>query len=172
MMDKTNGPAFVRKTRILEPGQCDGRLSVKQRSAQLPLQRTDGGGERGLRDAAAAGRAGETELLAQGQEVMDLLHLHWSRLPFADRRADCSAGRVCSMLSLSQAGRLVLGSDLNRSESSWGAPDPSPVSGPMSASSPFGRSRRPPRPVRCPPCLRQRPSWCLASEPRDVRIAD
>jgi hypothetical protein len=37
-------------------------------------------------------------------------------------RADGSAGRSCSMLSLSQAGRLVLGSDLNRSESSWDAP--------------------------------------------------
>src|SRR5215469_16144568 len=95
---------------VPEPCQCDGRLSVKQRSAQLPLQRADGGGERGLRDAAATGCAGETELLAQGQEVMDLRHLHWSRLPFADRRADGSAGRLCSMLSLSQADRLVLGS--------------------------------------------------------------
>ena len=68
---------------------------------------------------------------------MDLLHLHWSRLPLADRRADGSAGRFCSMLSLSQADRLVLGSDLNRPESSWGAAGPSPASGPMSASSPL-----------------------------------
>ena len=29
-----------------------------------------------------AGRAGETELLAQRQEVMDLLHLHWVALRF------------------------------------------------------------------------------------------
>jgi hypothetical protein len=50
---------------------------------------------------------------------MDLLHLHWSRLPLADRRADGSAGRFCSMLSLSQADRLVLGSDLNRSGSGF-----------------------------------------------------
>src|SRR5262249_15536601 len=100
------------------------------------------------------------------------LHLHWSRLPFADRRADGSAGRFCSMLSLSQPDRVVLGSDLNRSESSWGAPGPSPVSGPVSAPSPFGRSHRHLRPVRCPLCLRQRPSWRLALEPRDVRSAD
>jgi hypothetical protein len=30
-----------------------------------------------LRDAAAAGCAGEIELLAQRQEVIDLLHLQW-----------------------------------------------------------------------------------------------
>jgi hypothetical protein len=36
-----------------------------------------------LRDAAAAGCAGEIELLAQRQEVTDLLHLHGYRLPFA-----------------------------------------------------------------------------------------
>src|SRR5215510_9260355 len=60
-----------------EPCQGDRRLSVKQRSAQIPLQRADGGGQRGLRDAAAAGCAGEAELLAQRQEVTDLVHLHW-----------------------------------------------------------------------------------------------
>src|SRR5262249_36509757 len=60
--------------------QCDRRLAVKQRSTQLPLQRADGGGQRGLRDAAAAGCAGEIELLAQRQEVTDLVHLHGYRL--------------------------------------------------------------------------------------------
>ena len=39
-----------------------------------------------MRDAAAAGCAGEIELLAQRQEVTDLLHLHGYRLPFAE---DC-----------------------------------------------------------------------------------
>src|SRR5262249_51354795 len=57
--------------------QGDRRLSVKQRSAKIPLQRADGGGQRGLRDAAAAGCAGEAELFAQRQEVTDLVHLHW-----------------------------------------------------------------------------------------------
>src|SRR5262245_32945998 len=60
-----------------EPCQGDRRLSVKQRSAKIPLQRADGGGQRGLRDAAAAGCAGEAELFAQRQEVTDLVHLHW-----------------------------------------------------------------------------------------------
>src|SRR5262245_6620066 len=60
-----------------EPCQGDRRLSVKQRSAKIPLQCADGGGQRGLRDAAAAGCAGEAELLAQRQEVTDLVHLHW-----------------------------------------------------------------------------------------------
>src|SRR5262249_11125208 len=61
-----------------EPCQGDRRLSVKERSAEIPLQRADGGGQRGLRDTAAAGCAGEIELLAQRQEVTDLVHLHWS----------------------------------------------------------------------------------------------
>src|SRR5262249_5772608 len=60
-----------------EPCQGDRRLSVKQRPAKIPLQRADGGGQRGLRDAAAAGCAGEVELLAQRQEVTDLVRLHW-----------------------------------------------------------------------------------------------
>src|SRR5262249_804558 len=60
-----------------EPCQGDRRLSLKQRPAKIPLQRADGGGQRGLRDAAAAGCAGEVELLAQRQEVTDLVHLHW-----------------------------------------------------------------------------------------------
>src|SRR5262249_59444098 len=69
-----------------EPCQGDRRLSVKQRSAELPLQHADGGGQRGLRDAAAAGCAGEIELLAQRPKVTDLLHLHGYRLPFAEGR--------------------------------------------------------------------------------------
>src|SRR5262249_56047857 len=60
-----------------EPCQGDRRLSAKERSAKIPLQRADGGGQRGLRDAAAAGCAGEAELFAQRQEVTDLVQLHW-----------------------------------------------------------------------------------------------
>src|ERR1700741_1616752 len=64
-----------------EPRQRDRRLALKQRAAQLPLQRADGAGQRGLRDAAAAGGAGETELLAQRQEGMTLLDLPRISLP-------------------------------------------------------------------------------------------
>ena len=67
--------------RARKPCQGDRRLSVKQRSAQLPLQRPDGGGQRGLRDAAAAGCAGEIELFAQRQKVTDLVHLQWLSSP-------------------------------------------------------------------------------------------
>jgi hypothetical protein len=62
------------------PCQGDRRLSVKQRS-QLPLQRPDGGGQRRLRDAAAAGCAGEIELFAQRYKVTDLVHLQWLSSP-------------------------------------------------------------------------------------------
>jgi len=44
-----------------------------------------------------------------------------SAAPPTYHRADGSAGRFCSMLSLSQADWPVLGADLNRSESSWDA---------------------------------------------------
>ena len=67
-----------------ESRQGDRRLSLKQRTTEFPLQGADGGGQRGLRDAAAAGCAGEIELLAQRQEVTDLLHLHNDGLPFAE----------------------------------------------------------------------------------------
>src|SRR5262249_59438932 len=53
-----------------------------------------GGGQRGLRDPAAAGCAGEVELLAQRQEVVDLLHLHDYRLPFAEARKRHSPGHL------------------------------------------------------------------------------
>jgi hypothetical protein len=56
--------------------QGDRRLSLKQRSAKLPLERDDGVGQRRLRDAAAGGCAAEVELLAQRYEVLDLLHFH------------------------------------------------------------------------------------------------
>src|SRR5262249_56187472 len=68
-----------------ESRQRDRRLAIKQRAAQLSLQRADGAGQRGLRDAAAAGGAGETEFLAQRQEVMHLLHLQWCWPPRSAR---------------------------------------------------------------------------------------
>jgi hypothetical protein len=51
-------------------------LALKQRPAQFALQGADGVGQRGLRDPAALGGTGEVALLAQGQEVADLVHLH------------------------------------------------------------------------------------------------
>src|SRR5262249_163564 len=70
-----------------ESRQRDRRLARKQRAAQLPLQRADGAGQRGLRDAATPGGAGETELLAQRQEVLHLLHLQWCCPPRWARRS-------------------------------------------------------------------------------------
>jgi hypothetical protein len=83
---------------------------VKERSAEIPLQRADGGGQRGLRDAAAAGCAGEIELLAQRQEVTDLVHLHWfiasrslssASATHADHRAEAPMAPVLLLASLS-----------------------------------------------------------------------
>src|SRR5262249_24682564 len=57
---------------------AQGHAALSRRTRGLAtegtLQRADGGGQRGLRDAAAAGCAGEIEFLAQRQEVTDLLH--------------------------------------------------------------------------------------------------
>ena len=60
-----------------ESRQGDRGLSLKQRPTEFPLQGADGRGQRGLGDAASPGGGGEIELLAQGEKVTDLLHLHW-----------------------------------------------------------------------------------------------
>jgi hypothetical protein len=62
--------------RVAEHGERDRRPALKQCAAELPLERDDGVGQRGLRDAAASGRSREIALLTERQEVTDLLHLH------------------------------------------------------------------------------------------------
>src|SRR5262249_35977277 len=59
-----------------ERGEGDERLALKKCAAQLTLQRYDGVGQRGLGDAAAPSRSREIALLAERQEVADLVHLH------------------------------------------------------------------------------------------------
>src|SRR5262249_52591172 len=67
--------------RAAERGERNRRPAVKQHPAELALQRADGVRQRGLRHAAAFGREGEALLLAQCQEITDLVHLHGSIWP-------------------------------------------------------------------------------------------
>ena len=69
-------PGQIGLHRIAEHGERDRRLALKERSAQFAFQCDDPVGQRGLGNAAAPGRAGKIALLAQGQEVADLVHLH------------------------------------------------------------------------------------------------
>src|SRR6266540_6371769 len=63
-----------------ERGQRDPRPAPKQRAAQLALERVDRIGQRGLRYAAALGRAREIQLAGERQEVANLVHFHRSTL--------------------------------------------------------------------------------------------
>src|SRR5262249_37661327 len=67
--------------RAAERSKRDGRPAMKQRSAELALEGADGVGQRRLRHAAAFGCEGEALLLAQRQEIADLVHLHGSIWP-------------------------------------------------------------------------------------------
>src|SRR5262245_17288322 len=66
----------IRLDGAAEHGERDKGLALKKRATKFLLQRDNGIGQRGLGNAAAFGRAGETTLLAQRQKVADLLHLH------------------------------------------------------------------------------------------------
>src|SRR5215467_11322384 len=66
----------IRVDGVAEHGERDEGLALKKHAAKFLLQLNNGIGQRGLGNAAAFGRAGETTLLAQRQKVADLLHLH------------------------------------------------------------------------------------------------
>ena len=53
-----------------------GALAMKQRAAHLLLELLDGARQRRLRHVAALGRAGEIQVLAQREEIADLVHFH------------------------------------------------------------------------------------------------
>src|SRR5262249_51555172 len=84
--------------------------------AQLALQGADGVGQRGLRDPAALGGTGEVALLAEGQEVADLVHLHVNPngICIALRRGGCHRG------SLSKVKQFTLGKILSKRLKSHG----------------------------------------------------
>ena len=56
--------------------RCVFARSREERPAELALQELDGPRERRLRDVAALGSAREVQLLGDGEEVADLVHLH------------------------------------------------------------------------------------------------
>src|SRR5262245_37280745 len=66
----------IRMYGMAKRGERDQWLALKKDAAKLPLQADDGVGQRGLGNAAAFGRSRETALLAEHQEVADLLHFH------------------------------------------------------------------------------------------------
>lgn len=53
-----------------------GALAMEQRAAHLLLELLDGAGQRGLRDVAALGGAGEVQVLAERKEIAHLVHFH------------------------------------------------------------------------------------------------
>jgi len=59
-----------------EHGERHALPSLEKRAAQLPLQRDNGVGQRGLGDTGPSGRPREILLLAKREEVADLVHLH------------------------------------------------------------------------------------------------
>src|SRR5215831_10415369 len=69
-------PVEIRVDGMAEHGERDEGLALKKRAPKFLLQHHDGIGQRGLGNAAAFGRAGETTLLAKRQKVADVLHLH------------------------------------------------------------------------------------------------
>src|SRR5262249_46317447 len=82
----------------------DRRLALKKRAAQLPFEVDNGVGQRGLRDAAASGCPGEIVLLAERQEIADLLHLHGPpRIVGCACLGGCHRLRICMVRQLTQA---------------------------------------------------------------------
>ncbi len=51
-------------------------LAVEQQPAELLLEQLDGARQGRLGHVATLGRAGEVQLLAEGEEVFDLMHFH------------------------------------------------------------------------------------------------
>src|SRR5262245_24268109 len=78
MLRVLGDPVEIRLYGMAERGEGDERLALKKGAAQRALQSYDGVGQRGLGDAAASGRPREIALLAERQEVADLVHLHGS----------------------------------------------------------------------------------------------
>src|SRR5262249_24546995 len=78
MLRVLGDPVEIRLYGMAERGEGDERLALKKGAAQRPLQSYDGVGQRGLGDGAASGRSCEIALLAERQEVADLVHLHGS----------------------------------------------------------------------------------------------
>ena len=75
----------IRTHRLAELAQMRSRpLTMEQEAAELVLQELDGARERGLRHVAFLGRAGEVQLLAQGEEIPDLMHFHGDNLSVRD----------------------------------------------------------------------------------------
>src|SRR5262245_7505389 len=78
MLRVLGDPVEIRLYGMAERGEGDERLALKKGAAQRALQSYDGVGQRGLGDAAASGRSREIALVAERQEVADLVHLHGS----------------------------------------------------------------------------------------------
>ena len=56
-------------------------LAPQQQAAQLLLELLDRPGQRGLRDVALLGRAGEVQRVGDRQKIADLVHLHAPTVP-------------------------------------------------------------------------------------------
>src|SRR5262249_45927683 len=71
----------IRTHCLAELAQMRSRpLAAEGEPAELVLQQLDGARERRLRHVAFLGRAGEIQLLAQGEEIPDPMHFHGDNL--------------------------------------------------------------------------------------------
>src|SRR6266852_2563689 len=82
----------MRPDHAAELGQMRvGPLAMEERPAQLFLERFYGAGQRRLGDVAMLGRPGEIELVRNGEEIADLMHLHEIPLSLASDRQPADA---------------------------------------------------------------------------------
>ena len=58
-----------------------GSLTVEKIPSELVFQQLDGTGQCRLGNVAFLGRTGEVQLLAQSEEIPDLMHFHGGGLP-------------------------------------------------------------------------------------------
>src|SRR5262249_33882118 len=86
----------IRTHRLPELAQMRSRpLAMEQEAAELVLQELDGTRERRLRHVAFLGRAGEVQLLAQGEEIPNLMHFHGDN-PLSVRSRPRANASACS----------------------------------------------------------------------------
>jgi hypothetical protein len=76
-LDVTIGMFKERLHSLAQPGEARvGAFAMDQRAAEFGLEHLDGARERGLRDHAALGRSREVQLLAESEEISDLVQFH------------------------------------------------------------------------------------------------
>jgi hypothetical protein len=83
---------------MTEMGQADVRpVSLEQPAPKFGFQILNRSRERRLRDTATSGRSGETLFLTEGEEVENVMRLHWH----------CAAYRAASSIAFEMMGDAI-----------------------------------------------------------------